>query len=239
LDGMMGSMMATERARRYWDKHAAEYDRQMALFERIFLDDGRAWVCSQATGAVLEIAIGSARNLPFYPPDVHLTGVEFSPGMLDLARQYAQTVGRQVDLRLGDAEALDLPDATFDTVVCTLSLCAIPDERRAVAEMKRVLRPGGRLLLLDHIAASAAWARGIQWVLERITIAAGEEHLLRRPLLTVRAEGFVVELSQRSKLGIVERLVARKPADPVPGVGLETDREHGTMQAARFHASRR
>jgi ubiquinone/menaquinone biosynthesis C-methylase UbiE len=202
----------TERLRRSWDKHASGYDREMAFLERILFADGRAWVCSQVTGDVLEVAIGTGRNLPFYPPDIQLTGVEFSPAMLDLARQVAQTIGRTVDLRLGDAQALDLPDASFDTVVCTLSLCGIPDERRAVAEMKRVLRPGGRLLLLDHVAASAAWARGIQWLLERITIPLGEEHLLRRPLLTVRAEGFVVELSQRSKLGIVERLIAHKPA---------------------------
>jgi ubiquinone/menaquinone biosynthesis C-methylase UbiE len=208
---------STERLRRYWDKHAPDYDREMAFFERVLLADGRAWVCSQATGNVLEVAVGTGRNLPFYPPDIQLTGVEFSPAMLDLARQAARALGRTVDLRLGDAQALDLPDAAFDTVVCTLSLCGIPDERRAVAEMKRVLRPGGRLLLLDHIAASAAWARGIQWLLERITIALGEEHLLRRPLLTVRAAGFVVEVSQRSKLGIVERLVAHKPATPSKG----------------------
>jgi len=185
----------------------------MAFLERVLFEDGRQWVCSQVTGDVLEIAVGTGRNLPFFPPEVHLTGVEFSPAMLDLARQRAQTLGRQVDLRLGDAQALDLPDAAFDTVVCTLSLCGIPDERRAVAEMMRVLRPGGRLLLLDHIAGSAAWVRAIQWLLERITIPLGEEHFLRRPLQTVQAEGFVVEVSQRSKLGIVERLVAHKPAD--------------------------
>jgi ubiquinone/menaquinone biosynthesis C-methylase UbiE len=203
----------TERLRRYWDKHSTSYDREMAFLERVLFKDGRAWVCSQATGDVLEVAIGTGRNLPFFPPEVHLTGVEFSPAMLDLARQRAQTLGRPVDLRLGDAQALDLPDASFDTVVCTLSLCGIPDERRAVAEMKRVLRPGGRLLLLDHIAASSAWVRAIQWLLERITIPLGEEHFRRRPLLSVQAEGLVVELSQRSKLGIVERLVARKPAE--------------------------
>jgi ubiquinone/menaquinone biosynthesis C-methylase UbiE len=208
------STATTERARRYWDQHSGAYDRQMAFFERAFLGDGRAWICAQAAGEVLEVAFGTGRNLPFYPSDVHLTGVEFSPAMLELGRQYAATLGRQVDLRLGDAQALDLPDAAFDTVVCALSLCAIPDERRAVAEMKRVLRPGGRLLLLDHVASSAAWARAIQWLIERITIPMGEEHFLRRPLLTVQAEGFVVDLSQRTKLGIIERLVAHKATDP-------------------------
>ena len=171
-------------------------------------------VCAQASGEVLEVAIGTGRNLPYYPQGIRLTGIEFSPQMLQLARRQADRLGLQVDLRLGDAQALQLPDASFDTVVCTLSLCAIPDERRAVAEMKRVLRPGGRLLLLDHVAAAPRWVRAIQWLLEQVSRPLGEEHLRRRPLLQVQAEGFQVEQRERSKLGIVERLTARKPAEP-------------------------
>jgi ubiquinone/menaquinone biosynthesis C-methylase UbiE len=132
--------------------------------------------------------------------------------MLELARRRAEQLGRPVDLRLGDAQALELPNASFDTVVCTLSLCAISDQRRAIAEMKRVLRPGSRLLLLDHVAAAPRAARAVQWLLERITVPLGGEHLRRRPLPQVQAEGFAVERRERYKLGIVERLVARKPA---------------------------
>ena len=208
-----------ERLRRYWDKSAKSYDREMALFERVLLADGRQWACSQASGDVLEIAIGTGRNLPFYPPDVRLKGVEFSPAMLEIARERASALGRDADLRLGDAQALDLPDAAFDTVLCTLSLCAIPDERRAISEMKRVLRPGGRLVLVDHVAGSPAWVRAVQWLLELITIPLGDEHFRRRPLRVVQAEGFVVETSQRSKLGIIERVLARKP---VQTTGLST-----------------
>jgi ubiquinone/menaquinone biosynthesis C-methylase UbiE len=138
--------------------------------------------------------------------------VEFSPAMLEIARGRASAVGRQVDLRLGDAQALDLPDGAFDTVLCTLSLCAIPDERRAIAEMKRVLRPGGRLVLVDHVAGSPAWVRAIQWLLERITIPLVGEHFRRRPIRVVQAEVFVVETNQRSKLGIVEPVLAANPS---------------------------
>jgi ubiquinone/menaquinone biosynthesis C-methylase UbiE len=81
--------------------------------------------------------------------------------MLELTQREADRLGRHVDLRLGDAQALDLPDASFDTVVCTLSLCAIPD-RLAITEMRPVLRPGGRLLLLDHVAGTPRWVRAIQ-----------------------------------------------------------------------------
>jgi ubiquinone/menaquinone biosynthesis C-methylase UbiE len=203
-----------QRLRRYWDKHARTYDQQMAFWERRLFGDGRQWVCAQASGEVLEVAIGTGRNLPHYPQGIRLTGIDFSPAMLELAGRQADRLGLTVDLRLGDAQALELPDASFDTVVCTFSLCAIPDERRAIAEMRRVLRPGGRLLLLDHVAGTSRRVRTVQWLLERVTRPLNEEHLLRRPLLQVQAEGFQIERAERFKLGIVERLTARKPAEP-------------------------
>jgi len=209
-----------QRLRRYWDKHARSYDKQTAFWERRLFGDGRQWVCAQATGEVLEVAIGTGRNLPYYPPGIRLTGIDLSPAMLALARRHAQQLDVEVDLRLGDAQALELPDASFDTVVCTLSLCAIPDHRQAVAEMARVLRPGGRLLLLVHVADAPRWVRAIQWLLERVTIPLGEEHLRRRPLRQVQAEGFQIERRERAKLGIVEGLAARKPpaaTPPAPG----------------------
>jgi SAM-dependent methyltransferase len=94
--------------------------------------------------------------------------------------------------------------------VCTLSLCNIPDDRRAVAEMKRVLRPGGRLLLLDHIRAAPRLGRAVQKALEVVTVPLEGEHLLRRPLEHVQAEGFRIEEQERYKGGIVERVSARK-----------------------------
>src|SRR6266568_6663898 len=83
-----------ERLRRYWDSHAAGYDREMAFMERILFEDGRQWACSRASGDVLEVAIGTGRNLPFYPPNVRLTGIEFSPGMLEIARRRAAELRR-------------------------------------------------------------------------------------------------------------------------------------------------
>ncbi|MDD9375676.1 methyltransferase domain-containing protein [Streptomyces sp. ZAF1911] len=203
-----------ERLRRYWDAHARSYDRQMRFFERTLFGENRAWVCSQATGEVLEVAIGTGLNLPLYPPGVHLTGIEWSRQMLALARRRADELGLVADLREGDAQALPFPDAAFDSVVCTLALCAIPDEQRAIAEMSRVLKPGGRLLLLDHVPSSAWPLRAIQWLIERLTVPLGGEHLLRRPLHGVRGVGLEVEQHDRFKLGVVERLAARKP---VPG----------------------
>jgi ubiquinone/menaquinone biosynthesis C-methylase UbiE len=204
------SSEATERQRRVWDKRAATFDRSMGLMERLLFGDGRAWVCSQASGDVLEVAVGTGRNVGFYPSGIRLTGIELSSEMLAIARRRAADVGLQAELLQGDAQVLAFPDASFDTVVCTFSLCSIPDDRKAVAEMKRVLRPGGRLLLVDHVPSTTRLWRGIQWLLEQVTVRVEGEHLLRRPLELVRAEGFEIERAERFKAGIVERVAARK-----------------------------
>ncbi|HEU5387112.1 MAG TPA: methyltransferase domain-containing protein [Streptosporangiaceae bacterium] len=206
--------MSTDVNRRrsaYWDKQAGRYDRAMNFWDRHLFGDSRPWACGRAVGEVLEVAVGTGRNLPFYPDGTRLTGVDWSPAMLGIARRRAAELGREADLRQGDAQALGFPDASFDTVLCALGLCAIPDDRRAVTEMARVLRPGGRLLLVDHVAASASALRAVQWLYERITIPLAGEHFRRRPLTYVRELGFDVEEAERFRLGIVERVSARKP----------------------------
>ena len=209
---MSAAQVNRDRWRRYWDKHSASYDKQMRFFDRVLFADSRAWVCALAAGHTLEVAVGTGLNLPFYPAGVQLTGIDFSPAMLGIARRRAEHLGHAVDLRQADALALPFPDACFDTVVCTFSLCAIPDEPRAISEMTRVLRPRGLLLLADHIAGAAWPVRAIQRALEVVTVPLQGEHFLRRPLRQVQAEGLEVERRDRFKLGLVERLAARKPA---------------------------
>lgn len=180
--------------------------------DRALFGGEREFACAQAVGDVLEVAVGTGRNLPFYGPRVDsLTGIDLSPAMLAIAKDRARELGRDVDLRTGNAEALDFGDATFDTVVCTLSLCNIPDDRAAIAEMYRVLKPGGQLVLLDHVASHHWWMLVPQKLLEHVTLRTFGDYLTRRPLPLVEAQGFMVSHSQRSKLGWVERLVAVKP----------------------------
>jgi ubiquinone/menaquinone biosynthesis C-methylase UbiE len=201
----------TDRVLRVYEKEAHKYDREMNFFDRLLFAGGREWVCAQAVGEVLEIGIGTGRNLPHYGDDVRLTGVELSPAMLEIARARAHELGREVDLRVGDAQALEFGDESFDTVVCTLSLCTIPDDRAAVAEMRRVLRPGGRLLLLEHVRSPLLPVRLGQRLLDPLAVRFEADHVLREPLGHLRAEGFEVDRLERSKLGIVERVSARKP----------------------------
>lgn len=121
----------------------------------------RREVVSEAVGDVLEIGIGSGLNLQHYPPSVRsVVGVDPSPGLLARARIRAGEVGFPVQLAESGAELLPFPDASFDTAVSTWSLCSIPQATAALAELRRVLKPGGKLLFIEHgLAPDAPVAR--------------------------------------------------------------------------------
>ncbi|MDQ3645542.1 MAG: class I SAM-dependent methyltransferase [Actinomycetota bacterium] len=204
---------ARESARRtaIWDKEAPKYDKRIGWCERhLFGQDHRPWACSHAHGDVLEVAVGTGLNLPFYPADLRLTAIDLSPGMLEIARRRAADLGREVTFQEGNAHSLPFEDHRFDTVLCTLSLCNIPDERLALQEMKRVLRPGGRLVLVDHIRSSNRVVFGLQRVIELASVRFEGDHMTRRPLQHVAALGFEIEDTQRSRWGIVERVLAKR-----------------------------
>lgn len=213
-----GSQSPTERARanqlrrRNYAKEAPKYDKEMGFFERwLFGTEHRGWACSQAVGNTLEVAIGTGLNLPHYPADVRLTGVDLSAEMLALAKSSAERIGRTVDLQEGDAQDLPFEDRSFDTVVCTYALCSVPDEARAISEMKRVLKPGGRLILVDHIRSTVKPILWLQRLYEFIPSRTKGEYMTRRPALHVTAANLDIKVRDRLRAGIIERLVASSP----------------------------
>jgi ubiquinone/menaquinone biosynthesis C-methylase UbiE len=207
------TLTETERVRRIQDKEAPRYDRQMGFFDRILFAGGREWACSQVKGEVLELAVGTGRNLPYYRTDVRLTAIELSPQMLEIARKRAAELGRDVDLRIGDAQALEFEDQSFDTVIITFGLCTIPDDRGAATEAHRVLRPGGQLVLLEHVRSPSLAIRAVQRALDPLSVRFAADHLVRDPLDYLGNVGFEIESVERLKWGIVERVVAHKSGD--------------------------
>jgi ubiquinone/menaquinone biosynthesis C-methylase UbiE len=201
----------TAKAVRVWERAAPRYNRDIEFWEKVQFGGGREWIGARARGSVLEVAVGTGRNFDFYPRGAGITGVDLSPVMLDIARRHATDLDLEVDLRVADAEALPFDNDSFDSAVCTLSLCTIPDPAASIAEMKRVLRPGGQLLLLDHIGSTwwPIWAA--QRLIEQLTIRAAGEHMTRRQLPLVVAAGFDIVETERLKAGTVERIAARKP----------------------------
>lgn len=111
-----------------------------------------------------------------------LTGIELSPEMLKIAKRRAEELGREVDFRLGDAQNLDFLDSSFDSVVCTLALCTIPDDRTAVAEAYRVLRPGWGFSLLEHVRSPVLAVRAVPRLIEPLSLRFEADHLTREPL---------------------------------------------------------
>ncbi len=198
------------RRRKAWDKQAASYDKQIGWFERrVFGDDNRAWACSRAKGDVLEVAVGTGLNLPLYPDGTRVLGIDLSQAMLEIAKQRATDV--VVELREGDAHALPFSDASFDTVICTFSLCNIPDLDQAIAEMARVMRPQAKLVLVDHIRSANVIVFAIQKAIEFVSIRMDGDHMTRRPSEHLAAHGLEVIERERFKWGgIVERLIAQK-----------------------------
>ena len=199
----------TDRVRAIFDEFAPRYDRVMDWADRILFSGGREWLAAQASGEVLEIGVGTGRSLPFFPPSIRVTGVDISPRMLDRAKRRAAALRLTVDLRVGDAQALEFADDSFDTVLFGLTLCSIPDDRRGVAEARRVLRPDGCVAMLEHVGSPNALVRGIQRLLDPLAVRFQGDHLLREPADLLEAEGLEVEELRRSRWGIVERVVAR------------------------------
>ena len=204
---------AIDRPRSLWERYAPRYDRDTGLYDLFLLGDSRSWACSQASGQVLEVAIGTGRNLPFYPRGIQLTGIDFSPAMLDIARDRAARLGIDVNLIEADAEHLPFADDRFDTVVCTLALSSIPDPAAAIDEMYRVLHPGGQLLVVGHVASPYRTVRAGQRRLERLSIRLAGDHQTRQPYPDIVAAGFTVDRRERRRAGIIERVRAFKPTD--------------------------
>ena len=131
---------------------AATYDWQMGGAERAGLTDLRRAVVSRATGDVLEVGSGTGLNLSHYGTDVeHLTLTEPDPSMFRRLQQAVERYPGAATALRAPAERLPFDDDSFDTVVCTLVLCGVEDQPQAVREIRRVLRPGGQLLFLEHM----------------------------------------------------------------------------------------
>lgn len=142
----------------------------------------RSRIVPQADGDVLELGCGGGINMQFYDPAriKSFAGLDPSPALLDRSREAAQAKGMTADIRAGIGEAMPFADASFDTVLVTFTLCSVHNQQQVLSEMRRVLRPGGKALFLEHGAspepAAARWQRIIEPVWKRI---GGNCHLTR------------------------------------------------------------
>ncbi|MGC8462533.1 MAG: class I SAM-dependent methyltransferase [Acidimicrobiales bacterium] len=184
---------------------AMVYDRMMTGVEEAGLSRWRAELLGEACGATLELGAGTGRNLSFYPDDVsRLVLAEPDRSMRTRLRRAVVSVDRPRPVEVVDApaEALPFEDASFDTVVTTLVLCSVRDPERALSEVRRVLRPEGRFLFIEHVAAEdrpprLRWQQRVEPVWRAV---AGNCHLTRRTETAITAAGLTVECVEHASM---------------------------------------
>ena len=181
------------------------YDGLCAVLERTGLGRWRRWLAGGARGRTLDVGCGTGRGLPLYGPDVRAIGLD--PGWDSLGRARRRAPG--VPLVQGRAEALPFRGGTFDTVVASLVFCSVAEPARGLAEVKRVLRPDGRLRMLEHVRSRRAWKAALQDRVQPIwTWASGGCHPNRDTERAVEAAGFVIDAEDRAELADLRRFSA-------------------------------
>ena len=198
-----------------FDHLAPHYDRMIGVIERLAFGRHRGWVGARARGRVLELGVGTGLNLPHYGPAVaEVIGLDLSGQMIARARARARDLGTagRTDLQVGDVQRLDLPGSHVDTVVSTLTFCTIPDPQAAADESARVLRPGGRMVLVEHGPSTRRWLTGAMARVDPAFQRWAHDHLLRDPVPYVRRAGLVVDKVERRGVGgVVFRVLAHRP----------------------------
>ena len=185
------------------------YDGLCAVLERTGLASWRRWLAGGARGHTLDVGCGTGRGLALYAPDVRVIGLDPAWDSLGRARRRAPAV----PLVQGSAEALPFRDGSFDTVVSSLVFCSVPEPSRGLAEVKRVLRAGGRLRMLEHVRSRRSWKAKFQDRVQPLwTWASGGCHPNRDTERAVEAAGFAIEAEGRAEVADMRRFSARPVA---------------------------
>ena len=160
---------------------------------------------------VLEVGVGTGKNMPYYPAGVQITAVDLTPGMLEYAQKRAAELNVNVDLQLGDAQQLDFPDNTFDDVVSTFVFCSVPDPALGLKELLRVTKPNGRLLMLEHVRAGNELIGLMMDVMNPVMVRLSGANINRRTVENVRQSGWQLEqVEEMGMKGIFKLIIARK-----------------------------
>lgn len=202
---------ATALTRSRYQRLAPFYDRMEGLVERRY-QSWRRRLWSLVRGPeVLEIGVGTGKNIPHYPPGLAITAIDLTPGMLERAQHRASVIGARVELQLGVAQLLDFSGNTFDEVVATFVFCSVPDPVLGLQEAARVLKPGGRLLLLEHMRVANPLLGTLMDALNPVVVRVMGANINRRTVENVRRSGLRVQQVEDVGMGgIFKLIVAQK-----------------------------
>jgi len=205
----MADLNATRTVQRRYKRIAGVYDTQEALLERLLFARLRRSLWSRVSGqTVLEVGVGTGKNAVYYPADVRMVAIDLVPEMATRAARRIAESGVRTDVALMDAQALAFKDGSFDTVVATFVFCSVPDPVAGLRELRRVLRPGGQLLLLEHVRAEQPFLGALMDLLNPVASCMMGANINRRTVDNVRAAGF--ELTGVVKHAGIIRLIEAK-----------------------------
>ncbi len=207
------SVKATALTKARYDRIAPVPDLVESVLEGVFKPwREKLWSCAQ--GEILEVGVGTGKNLPYHPRGTKVTGIDLSDQMLARAQERARRLGSTVERSLGDAQALEFPDNSFDTAAATFLLCSVPDPVQAARELNRVVRPGGRILLLDHVRVDTPLiGRMMDWMNPLVVRLWGAS--INRPTLeNVKRAGLNTERAEDLGPMQMVKLIVARPAKP-------------------------
>ena len=202
--------MTSTQLQNAYDEIADQYEKKIWFDQHILgVSRLRRKLLSKANGKILEVACGAGQNIPFFAPHSEITAIDLSPKMLEVARENTTGHGLNANFAVMDAEHLEFPDDTFDTVVSTLSTCTFPNPIKALQEMRRVCRLNGLILLLEHGHSSVPWLANHQ---DRREYQHYQAHAGCRwnqdPLDLVQSAGIKVVKNKRNILGMFHSIEA-------------------------------
>lgn len=198
---------ASNTVRKNYNKIAFIYD----VVDILIPHSWRLQAVKLAKGKTLEVGVGSGLNLPLYPSSCsEVIGIDISPRMLDKAKQRVSQCPVPVSLYEMDAQLLEFPDESFDTVLATCVFCTVPDPVRGLSEMRRVCKTGGSIVLVEHMRSRKAWLGKIMDWLNPVAVSLLGDHINRHTVENVKKAGIhVVEVADLSG-DVVRLIVGRK-----------------------------
>ncbi len=201
----------TERTRRAYDRSALWYDIEEWLPEKLAFRNWRKRLWKLVPGGeVLEVGVGTGRNLPYHGKNMHVTAIDLSPKMLRRAEARAKRDDIPVSLLTMDAQALDFPDAQFDAAAATFVFCSVPDPVLGLSEVRRALKPGGRVYLLEHVLSHKPVLGWLMRHTNNFWRALSGANIARETVANVAAAGFNIVSVENLRLDVVKLIVAEK-----------------------------
>ncbi len=208
---------ATARTRARYQRIAPVYDAMEALAERRYRPWRRRLWSMVKGGKVLEVGIGTGKNMPFYPKGPQYSGIDLTPGMLERARKRARQLGLDLELSLGDVQALDFAEASFDTVVATFVFCSVPDPRLGLRELGRVVKPDGRILLMEHVRSAKPLLGSLMDLLNPVVVRIVGANINRRTMENAHGAGLAIDSVIDLGVGDIFKLITAFRGRPDSG----------------------